>query len=128
MCTPTAYDPGRGSVSAFLTTMTRSRAIDRLRRRTRSVRLLRTQWEAAPPPELPLTPLDRVSTAQCAARVRQALAALPESERRVLEMAYYRGLTQAEIAEELGAPLGSVKSWCRRGLIGLKTALGELVE
>jgi RNA polymerase sigma-70 factor (ECF subfamily) len=78
--------------------------------------------------ELPPTPLDRVSTAQCSARVRRALAELPDAERRVVELAYYRGLTQAEIADELGAPLGSVKSWCRRGLIGLKNALGELVE
>ena len=128
LCSSTTYDAARGSLGAFLTTLVRSRAIDRLRRRTRSLRLLRAQWQAAPPPEFPATPLDRVSTAQCSARVRQALAELPESERRVLEMAYYQGLTQAEIAEELGAPLGSVKSWCRRGLIGLKGALGALVE
>jgi RNA polymerase sigma-70 factor (ECF subfamily) len=128
LCSTNAYDPARGSVGAFLTTLVRSRAIDRLRRRTRSVRLLRAQWESAPPLELPATPLDRVSTAECSARVRAALAGLPESERRVLEMAYYRGLTQTEIADELGAPLGSVKSWCRRGLVGLKRALGDLVE
>jgi len=124
----TAYDTARGSVGAFLTTMVPSRAIDRLRRRSRSVRLLRAQCEAAPPAEPPSTPLDRVSTAQCSARVRQALGELPESERRILEMAYYRGLTQAEIADELRVPLGSVKSWCHRGLIRLKNALGDLVE
>ena len=128
LCSGTAYDPARGTLGAFLTTMVRSRAIDRLRRRSRSVRLLRDQWASAPTPELPPTPLDRVSTAQCSARVRRALAELPDTERRVLELAYYRGLTQTEIAEELGAPLGSVKSWCRRALIGLKSSLGELVE
>ena len=128
LCSSTTYDATRGSIGAFLTTMVRSRAIDRLRRRSRSVRLLRAQWTEAPAPELPPTPLDRVSTAQCSARVRRALAELPDNERRVVELAYYRGLTQSEIADELGAPLGSVKSWCRRGLIGLKNALGELVE
>ena len=128
LCSTTTYDASRGSVGAFLTTLVRSRAIDRLRRRSRSVRLLRAQWESAPLPELPVTPQDRVSAAECSARVREALGGLPESERRVIEMAYYRGLTQAEIADELGAPLGSVKSWCRRGLINLKGALGELVE
>ena len=126
LCSSTAYDAARGSLGAFLTTFVRSRAIDRLRQRTRSLRLIRAEWAAAPLPELPLTPLDRVSTAQCAARVRKALAELPESERRILEMAYYRGLTQAEIAEELGVPLGSVKTWCRRGLIHLRAALGQL--
>jgi RNA polymerase sigma-70 factor, ECF subfamily len=128
LCSSPSYDSARGSIGAFLTTLVRSRAIDRLRRRSRSVRLLRDQWASAPAPELPATPLDRVSTAQCSARVRQALADLPDNERRVVELAYYRGLTQTEIADELGAPLGSVKSWCRRGLIGLKRALGELVE
>jgi RNA polymerase sigma-70 factor (ECF subfamily) len=128
LCTQTVFDPARGTLGAFLTTLVRSRAIDRLRRRGRRVRLLRAQWESAPPPEGPATPLDRLAQEQCAGRVRRALADLPAQERRALEMAYYQGLTQAEIAEELGAPLGSVKSWCRRGLIGLKTALGELVD
>ena len=128
LCSSTAFDPERGSLRAFLTTVVRSRAIDRWRRRTRSLRLLRREWESGPPPELPMTPFDRVITAECSIRVRHALAALPSRERRALEMAYYQGLTQAEIAETLGAPLGSVKSWCRRGLLGLKDALGKLVE
>ena len=75
-----------------------------------------------------MTLFDRVSTAESSVRVRDALAKLPGRERRALEMAYYQGLTQAEIAETLGAPLGSVKSWCRRGLVGLKDALGKLGE
>jgi RNA polymerase sigma-70 factor, ECF subfamily len=127
LCSSTAFDAERGSLRAFLTTVARSRAIDRWRRRTRSLRLLRREWESSPP-ELPMTLFDHVSTAECSIRVRHALAALPSRERRALEMAYYQGLTQAEIAETLGAPLGSVKSWCRRGLVGLKDALGKLVE
>ena len=128
LCSKTTYDASRGSVGAFLTTLVRSRAIDRLRRRSRSVRLLHSDWTATPAPELPKTPLDCVSAAECSTRVRAALGQLSDSERRVIELAYYQGLTQPEIAEELGAPLGSVKSWCRRGLISLKSALGELVE
>jgi len=122
------YDPARGTVGAFLTTLVRSRAIDRLRRRTRRMRLLRAQWEAAPPAEPPALPQDRVALAECAVRVRSALADLPDTERRALELAYYQGLTQAEIAEDLGVPLGTVKSWCRRGLIALKRSLGDLVD
>ncbi|HYR95447.1 MAG TPA: sigma-70 family RNA polymerase sigma factor [Candidatus Binatus sp.] len=128
LCTQTLFDPARGTVGAFLTTLVRSRAIDRVRRRGRRVRLLRAQWESAPPAEPPATPLDRVVLGQYSERVRHALADLPAQERRALEMAYYQGLTQVEIAEELGAPIGTVKSWCRRGLIGLKKALGDLVE
>jgi RNA polymerase sigma-70 factor (ECF subfamily) len=65
---------------------------------------------------------------ECTERVRRALAALPDTERRALELAYYQDLTQAEIAERLGAPLGTVKSWCRRGLLELKRTLADLVD
>jgi RNA polymerase sigma-70 factor, ECF subfamily len=128
LCGSELYDPRRGAVGAFLTTLVRSRGIDRLRRRTRRTRLLRAQWEVAPPPVQPPLPQDRVALAECAGRVRAALGDLPETERRALEMAYYQGLTQAEIAEDLGVPLGTVKSWCRRGLMSLKRTLGDLVE
>ena len=128
LCGSKLYDPGRGTVGAFLTTLVRSRGIDRLRRRTRRTRLLRSQWETAPPAIPPSLPQDQVASAECAGRVRAALAELPETERRALEMAYYKGLTQAEIAADLGVPLGTVKSWCRRGLIALKQTLGDLVE
>src|SRR5439155_1058227 len=73
-------------------------------------------------------PVDRIATRECSARVRRAVAELPANERRVLEMVYYQGLTQAEIAATLDAPLGTVKSWCRRGLLGLRAALADLVE
>jgi RNA polymerase sigma-70 factor, ECF subfamily len=123
---PTAYDPARGSVTAFLTTMTRSRAIDRLRRRGRSVRLLKTWHEATPAAPSPVSPFERLSMAQCAERVRAALAELPEAERQVLELAYYKGLSQAEIAADLDAPLGTVKSRSRRALMALKRTLEDL--
>jgi len=128
LCDSRLYAPARGSVGAFLTTLVRSRAIDRLRRRTRRVRLLRAQWEAAPPLEPAAMPHDRLAEAQSAQRVRAALEALSGDERRVLEMSYYKGLTQAEIAEDLGIRLGTVKSWCRRGLIALKRSLADLVD
>lgn len=126
VCEPTAYDPGRGSVGAFLSTMTRSRAIDRLRRRGRSVLLLKTWHEATPPPPAPATPLERVSMEEYALRVRNALAELPEAERRVLELAYWKGLSQAEIAADLDTPLGTVKSRSRRAFMALKRALADL--
>ena len=126
MSAPTTFDPTRGSVSAFLTTMTRSRAIDRLRRRGRSVRLLKTWHDATPPAPAPTTPFELLSLEQCAARVRGALADLPEAERQVLELAYYKSLSQAEIAADLDTPLGTVKSRSRRALMTLKRALEDL--
>ena len=122
------YDPARGALAGFLATMTRSRAIDRLRARGRRLRLLQGFHRADVPSTASFSPLDRISLAQCSERVRAALAELPESQRRVLEMAYYRGLSQAEIAADLGESLGTVKSWARRGLITLRQALGDLTE
>jgi RNA polymerase sigma-70 factor (ECF subfamily) len=123
-----SYDPSRGGLGGFLATMTRTRAIDRLRARGRKVRLLRDLQRTATPPAHPFTPLERISMAQCSVRVRAALAELPENQRRVLEMTYYRGLTQTEIAADLDTALGTVKSWARRGLLSLKHALGDLAE
>ena len=124
----TTFDVRRGSLGAFLTTLTRSRAIDRLRGRGRRLRILRASWRSAPPPDRPAGPAERIATRESSLRVRDALAGLPANERRALEMVYYQGLTQAEIAAKLDAPLGTVKSWCRRGLLGLRAALADLVE
>jgi RNA polymerase sigma-70 factor (ECF subfamily) len=127
LCDQQSYDAARGTVGAYLTTVTRTRAIDRQRQRTRRMRLLREHHTAAPVPQASPTPLERLAQAESTRLVRDALAQLPENERRALELAYFQGLTQAEIAEDLGAPLGTVKSWCRRGLLAMKQSLGELV-
>jgi RNA polymerase sigma-70 factor (ECF subfamily) len=123
---PRAYDPDRGSVSAFLTTVTRSRAIDRLRRRSRSARLLRTWHEEAPASPAPTTPFEDVAMWRTAERVRAVVAELPGGQRQVLEMTYYRGLSQSEIADDLDLPLGTVKSRSRRALRALGQALEDL--
>ncbi len=128
LCQGTTYDPARGSLGAYLTTLTRSRAIDRVRNRGRRLRLLRASWQGAPPPERPAGAVELIATRESSERVRSAVAELPANERRALEMVYYQGLTQTEIAASLDAPLGTVKSWCRRGLLGLRAALADLVE
>jgi RNA polymerase sigma-70 factor, ECF subfamily len=122
------YDRGRGTVAAFLITMTRSRALDRLRRRTRSARLLTTWHDAAAPAAAAANPFEDVWTQRAAARVRAVLAELPDAQREVLVLAYYRGLTQSEIAAELGTPLGTVKSRLRRALLALGEALDDLSD
>ena len=77
---------------------------------------------------MPMPAVDRLTMRERSERVRSAVAGLPANERRALEMVYYKGLTQAEIAATLDTPLGTVKSWCRRGLLGLRAALADLVE
>jgi RNA polymerase sigma-70 factor (ECF subfamily) len=124
VCQPTLYDPERGTVTAFLTAMTRSRAIDRLRRRGRSARLVQSWHEAAPMPA-PRTPFEHTSMRRTAERVRAVLAELPSAQRQVLEMAYYKGLSQREIAADLDTPLGTVKTLSRRALLTLRRAIQD---
>jgi RNA polymerase sigma-70 factor, ECF subfamily len=121
------YDPARGSFSGFLITMTRSRAIDKLRSRGRNVRFLKSWGQVAPPEASPFTPLDEMSLTEGSRLVRNALTQLPDNQRQALELAYYKDLSQMEIAAQLNAPLGTVKSWTRKGLFSLKRALQDLV-
>lgn len=119
------YDPKRGSLSSFLTTMTRSRAIDKLRSRGTKLKFLE-RWKGVVRGEtFSASPLEQVSTLERSQRVREALAQLPEAERQVLEVAYYEGLSQTEIATRLNIPLGTVKTRSRQGLLKLRRLLQD---
>jgi RNA polymerase sigma-70 factor, ECF subfamily len=101
--------------------MCRTRAIDRLRARNSRVPIT-----ASDLPDYPDRAADAeatVITAEEAARVRAALAGLGEQERAAIELAYYDGLTQSEIAERLQQPLGTIKTRIRAGLGRLRAAL-----
>lgn len=117
-----SYNPSRGSMSSFLTTLTRSRAIDRLRSRRSTVKFLQ-RWSQIMTTDTTPSPFESASLNQRSDYVRQALAQLPDKQRQVLEMAYYEGLTQTEIADRLNKPLGTVKSWSRQGLLTLRKHL-----
>jgi RNA polymerase sigma-70 factor, ECF subfamily len=122
------YDPQRGSLNSFLMTMTRSRAIDRIRSqgaKQRSIERWGQNLEAAP---VAPSPLELASVSERAKRVKEAIQTLPENQRRVLEMAYYAGMSQSEIAEKLNTPLGTVKTQGRQGLIKLKKILQDFVS
>jgi RNA polymerase sigma-70 factor, ECF subfamily len=123
-----SYQPSRGSLSSFLTTLTRSRAIDRLRSRTSSLKFLQRWSQTMITEPSPLTPFEMASLSQRSEYVQDALAQLPEKQRRVLEMAYYDGLSQSEIAHQLATPLGTVKSWSRQGLLNLRKHLQTWLE
>jgi RNA polymerase sigma-70 factor (ECF subfamily) len=122
------YDPRRGSFTTFLAMLTRSRAIDRVRARTRKTRFVERWSHAIVPDEPVASAAEALSAAECSDRVRAALAELPDGQRRVLELSYYRGLTQLEIADELDTPIGTVKSWTRRGLLRLRASLAPMLE
>jgi len=120
------YDARRGSVIAWLLIMTRTRAIDRLR-----MRQARPDRQSPPDPnvleQLPAASEDPASglvAQEDAQRVRQALEALPLLQRMAIELAFFEGLSQSEIAERLEQPLGTVKTRIRMGLLKLRDVLG----
>ncbi|NJN21205.1 MAG: sigma-70 family RNA polymerase sigma factor [Leptolyngbya sp. RL_3_1] len=121
------YDPDRGSLSSYLSLLTRSRAIDRLRAQTTRHKYLH-QWHHQPHAPEP-GPMDHASQQERHTLVRAALDHLTQQQRQVLELSYYQGQSQVEIADQLGVPLGTVKSWARRGLLRLRSHLqGPLSE
>jgi RNA polymerase sigma-70 factor (ECF subfamily) len=120
------YDAQRGAVGAWLLTMARTRAIDRLR----ASRVRSEGMSDAPLPDVsdPVALQDaQLVSAENVKQVRAALSALPVVQRVALELAYYEGLTHAEIAARLDEPLGTVKTRIRSAMIRLRNDLGGAV-
>jgi RNA polymerase sigma-70 factor (ECF subfamily) len=120
------FDEKRGRPFTWLVTLARSRAIDRLRQLSARQRLAdgaaREQTH-----EVSDALTDTVKVAQQQV-VRRALSELPEEQRRTLVLAYFDGLTQSEIAAKLNAPLGTIKTRMRSGMIKLRALLGSQLE
>ena len=117
------FDESRGRAFTWLVTIARSRALDRLRASGSRARLA-AEAEQEPRQEVGDAAQDALKS-EAGAAVRQALAELPEEQRRTLFMAYFEGLTQSEIAARLGDPLGTVKTRMRSGLMKLRELLRE---
>jgi RNA polymerase sigma-70 factor, ECF subfamily len=123
------YDSARGKPLTWAVTLTRNKAIDRLRsvqRRTRAQDELErqtsifTKWEGK-------TSADEVDASEKSRMVRSAVMQLSDEQRQAIEMAFFSGMTQAEIAEKLEEPLGTVKARIRRGMMKLKDLItGDL--
>jgi RNA polymerase sigma-70 factor (ECF subfamily) len=118
------YDPTRGTPEAWLVMRAKTRAIDRLRsirRRDRTFvapadeSVAQRREDPAPNPAV---------VAEDRGLIQTALAQLPEPQRRVIELAFFEGLTHSEIATRLGEPLGTVKTRARLGLDRLRGVLG----
>ncbi len=127
------YDAGRGSVAGWLATITRTRALDLVRARGRRTRAI--ERAAHGDPEGLATPLGappdrpdrRIERHEARRLVTRSLGELPEPQRRVIELAYFGGLTQTEIAAELQEPLGTVKTRMRAAMEKLRGSLAELL-
>ncbi|MCC0178586.1 sigma-70 family RNA polymerase sigma factor [Waterburya agarophytonicola K14] len=119
-----SYDPQRGSLRTYLRILTRSRALDRLRSRSRQQRI-RNQALNENAKVLSESPMEEAVQIERSHKIVEALKQLSIKEREVLRMAYYQGLSQSEIAQRLGTALGTVKSRTRRGLLKLRQALTD---
>lgn len=120
-----SFEPSRGSVFAWTATLTRNRAIDRVRQRKRRGELL----AAAAPDLQPAARADDPDAGgalwvqEKAGLVRAALAQLAPEQQRSIELAFFSGLTQQEVAAQLNEPLGTIKARIRRGLLTLRDIL-----
>jgi len=115
-----AYDATRGTPEAWLVMRARTRAIDRVRRGRRRAQTFLAPVDEATAEAPPALGGDAAQHAEDRQVVAAALSRLPESQRVVIELAYYAGLTQTEIAERLEQPLGTVKTRIRLALARLR--------
>jgi RNA polymerase sigma-70 factor (ECF subfamily) len=122
------YDASRGDALTWLLTLTRSRAIDRLRSRAGSRKREQALDTAAELATEGPDPESQSAYAERARRVRGALSVLSPEQRQVIELAYFEGLTHVEIAERIAQPLGTAKSRIRLGMAKLRDALRPLDE
>lgn len=117
------YQPHRGALKPFLMTLVRSRSIDKMRRRGSHHRFLQRWQRASAPHQNTPPPLDTVSHDEQAQLLQTALSSLSPQEREILEIAYYNGSSQSQIAKQLNIPLGTVKSRSRKALKKLRQHL-----
>lgn len=118
------YRQGRGSAIGWLVTMARNLSIDRLR--SRSSRGFAVPVDAAEAlPDLDPTAEARMISAESDSRLNSCLSSLEEVQQGAIRSAFFAGLSYAQLAQQRGVPLGTLKSWVRRGLAKLKVCLEQ---
>jgi RNA polymerase sigma-70 factor, ECF subfamily len=124
--TAATFDNQRGKPLAWFIMLARSRAIDRLRSRKTRARLTDSAAKEETQVTRAASPADDAVASEVQRTVRDALSKLPDDQRVPIEMAYFGGLTQFEIAQKLSQPLGTVKTRIRTGMIHLREQLGSV--
>jgi len=122
-----AFEAGRGALGPWLLAIARNRAIDHIR--SLSARMDRNAYEldVREHPALFVDMEREVLKSDHARLVRQAISKLNPNQQKVVEFAYYEGLSQSEMAERMGEPLGTIKTWVRTALQHLRAELGQKV-
>lgn len=122
------FDIALGTPFHWAVSITRNRAIDRLRSRQRRARALEELREQAAPEASDYAPASAATLdTEHISMVRGAVSSLPAEQRQAIEMAFFGGLTHAEISEKLHEPLGTVKARIRRGMLKLRESLQPCV-
>ncbi|MGH9936929.1 MAG: sigma-70 family RNA polymerase sigma factor [Blastocatellia bacterium] len=122
-----SYDANRGAPLAWLTTIARSRAIDRLRSGWQDQRRKESLDVLGDTPAGSASPEEMTVASERQKFVREALNLLTPEQREVIELAYYSGLSHSEIAAKLNQPLGTVKTRTRLGMMKLREALAPVL-
>jgi RNA polymerase sigma-70 factor, ECF subfamily len=118
-----SFDPSRGSLKSFLGLLTRSRAVDKIRKRNTTNNFLERWQKIVTEESSDPMPLEQASLDECQEAVQQAMRQISDEHRQILEMNYYEGLSQAKISQELNLSLGVVKHRSRQGMIELRKLL-----
>jgi RNA polymerase sigma-70 factor, ECF subfamily len=122
------FEVNRGSLVSWLGTLARSRGIDRLRQQ-KSLERRKEAVSRNPEVSRPsVGPELEASLKERSALIRSALASLPAEQKEAIEIAYFEGLSQSEIAARLRTPLGTVKTRIRQGMLRLKSAVGPVLN
>ena len=121
------YNRERGTPLAWLTTIARTRALDRLRSGRQEMQRKESLEVVAEARSLAADPEEAAASNEHQQLVRRALAKLTVEQRQILELAYFSGLSHSEIAAHLGQPLGTVKTRARLGMLKLKEMLAPMM-
>jgi len=111
-----AFEAGKGALGPWLLAIARNRAIDYIRSVQSRMQRNTYEFDAREHPSLFVDMEKDVLNSDSARSIRKALEKLTENQRKVIELAYYEGLSQTEMAERMGQPLGTVKTWVRTAL------------